>query len=414
MKVVILSLLVCVVGLALGDYQWPSVDEIEAYRSNHVSRNITELIQDQGYVVQQYEVTTTDGYILSIQRIPSGRKSSNVYKKPAVLLQHGLVDCSNTWANNPYNESLAFILADQGYDVWLGNVRGNRYSDKHTKLDRKSQEYWKFSYDEMSLDDLPSTIEFILKETGHPQLEAYIGHSQGSVMGFACFSTNNCSTTKTYNIGEKVKTFFALAPAAFVGHVTAPLFQVLAKTHFDKVLVWFGVKEFLPSTSIMRWILPNLCGGHIIKELCWSVVCALAGCDTMKDNVHHDRIPYYLDTLPAGTSMQNIAHWSQAVEFDLFKMYDYGSEKANTEKYGFPTPPEYDVSKMKVDTVLYYGGKDTLADSDDVLFFIKKLPEKHLKEVKLLETYGHLDFVWSYKAVRDVYEHIIDYMRNKK
>jgi len=416
MKLFLCLLILACAHVACSLETMPSIEEVEAYRANHISKNVTELIQEQGYVVKQYEVETVDGYILSVQRIPNGRSGpKSTDRKPAVLLQHGLVDCSTTWVNNPYNESLAFILADQGYDVWLGNARGNRYSTKHVHLDRKSQEYWQFSYDEMALNDLPSIIEYILAETGHPMLEAYIGHSQGSVMGFACFSTHNCSTTKTYNIGEKVKTFFALAPAAFVGHVSAPFFQVLAKTHFDKVLLWFGFKEFLPSTKFMRWLLPNLCGGYVVKELCWSVVCALAGCDTMKDNVHHDRIPYYLDTLPAGTSMQNIAHWSQAVtsKDNLFKMYDYGSEKANMDKYGFANPPEYKLSNMKIDTVIYYGGKDTLADQEDVKFFVKKLPEEHLKKVKFLENYGHLDFVWGFKAARDVYEDLVDYMRSK-
>lgn len=36
-------------------------------------------------------------------------------------------------------------MADAGFDVWMGNVRGNVYSTEHVKYTRKDKEYWKFS-----------------------------------------------------------------------------------------------------------------------------------------------------------------------------------------------------------------------------------------------------------------------------
>jgi len=39
-----------------------------------------------------------------------------------------------TWLINPPDEALGFILADNGYDVWISNTRGTKYSRSHKSL----------------------------------------------------------------------------------------------------------------------------------------------------------------------------------------------------------------------------------------------------------------------------------------
>lgn len=44
------------------------------------------------------------------------------------------------------HQSAGFVFADAGFDVWMGNSRGNWYSQKHKNMSTKNPEYWQFTY----------------------------------------------------------------------------------------------------------------------------------------------------------------------------------------------------------------------------------------------------------------------------
>lgn len=83
---------------------------------------------------------TQDGYILSLDRIPPhGKKVDDEFEAPVVFLQHGIEDASVHWVINSADKAIAFLLSRAGYDVWLGNNRGNHDSQAHTTYSPKEE-----------------------------------------------------------------------------------------------------------------------------------------------------------------------------------------------------------------------------------------------------------------------------------
>lgn len=56
-----------------------------------------ELIRKYGYVAEVHSVTTSDGFVLEIHRIPGGKAFPPREGKTLVYLQHGILDTSAGW-----------------------------------------------------------------------------------------------------------------------------------------------------------------------------------------------------------------------------------------------------------------------------------------------------------------------------
>ncbi|XP_073257563.1 lysosomal acid lipase/cholesteryl ester hydrolase-like isoform X1 [Porites lutea] len=367
--------------------------------------NVTQIIRYNGYPAEEYSVVTDDGYIIYIQRIPSGRNQDpSSGPKPVIFLQHGLLCSSSNWVVNLPNEGFAFILADAGFDVWLGNVRGNTYGLRHVKYPVHSDEFWNFSWDEMASQDLPAVLNFVTNKTSQSSIY-YAAHSQGTTMAFAEFSRNK-------ELAKKVKKFFAMGPVATVGHMESPI-KYLADA-IDEIEILFellGVRDFLPSDVIIHWLAKHVCSDKELETFCSDIIFIICGFD--KKQLNETRLPIYYTHTPAGTSVRNIVHFAQMYKSKKFQMYDYGSSKENKKHYGQPTPPQYNASDMTVPVALYWAQNDWLADPTDVKALLPLLPNKLYN--KPIENWDHLDFIWGMDAAKIVYDDIIrnitsDYM----
>ena len=123
---------------------------------------------------KEFTVQTDDGYKLKLFRV---KKSDFNETANPVFLQHGLFGRSTNWAARG-DSSLLHVLVEQGFDVWVGNNRGNVYGRGHDSLDPvdNAEEFFDYSFYENGRYDMKSQIERALSEANKTQI-SFVGHS---------------------------------------------------------------------------------------------------------------------------------------------------------------------------------------------------------------------------------------------
>ncbi|KAJ2996474.1 cholesterol esterase [Globomyces sp. JEL0801] len=168
-----------------------------------------KLIRYWNYRYEYHSTITKDGYQIGLHRIPCPRDQPYNRSKCPVLLWHGLSNSSEIYIAGTPDSSLAFVLADAGFDVWLGNSRGSKYSNKHSTFNlgtsQGQKDYWNFNIEHLALYDLKSSVDYILSITESQKL-SYIGFSQGSAKAFMALSLDE-------ELNHQINHMIGLAPA---------------------------------------------------------------------------------------------------------------------------------------------------------------------------------------------------------
>lgn len=368
------------------------------------SLNTVELINGRGYPFEIHSVTSSDGYILELHRIPYGRHKKMAPKVSGqpVFLQHGLMNSDNVWLLLP--DALAFTLADAGYDVWLGNARGNTYSRRHVSLDPSQEDYWNFSFDEMGNYDIPAVINFVLTKTGSEKM-SYVGHSMGCTMFFICMSLHP-------ELNEKIDVMIALAPAVSMAKSTAPLmvnqapFAPQIKYVFDLI----GVRAYQPVDSFWNNLRKRYCEPNLFLRysLCQNTLFSSSGDDY--HSLDLNLLPIIDGHNPAGTSVNTAVHYAQNyMAGQTFQRFDFGVEE-NQLRYGQTTPPTYDLSKITSDVFIFWGQSDKVSAPTDIAWLETKIG--NLRNSIMIEDplWNHFSFLFSADAKRLVYDKLIPFL----
>ncbi|PSS33754.1 Triacylglycerol lipase [Actinidia chinensis var. chinensis] len=356
-----------------------------------------------GYQCQEFDVTTDDGYILSVQRIPQSRAGAGGNNKQPVLLQHGVLVDGMTWILNSPDQSLAFILADNGFDVWISNIRGTRFSRRHVTLNPSDSEFWNWTWDDLVTHDLSSVIDFVFKQTGKKM--DYVGHSMGTLIALASFSEGRQI--------DKVKSAALLSPIAYLSHMTTALGDVAAKAFLMEITKLIGFAEFNPSTVPVVNFLKALCAQSGVD--CYDLLASFTGKNCC---LNVSTIELFMKHEPQSTSTKNMVHLAQIVRDGILSKYDYGNPISNIVHYGQARPPIYNLSNIPRNFPLFmsYGGRDALSDVRDVgtLLDSLQLHDPNKLTVQYIKDYAHADFIMGVTAKDLVFNQMIAFFRNQK
>lgn len=323
---------------------WYAPDERKNVKTD-IQRSLSEIITSRGFKAETHEVTTEDGYILTLFRAVNPRNEHRPSGGKPILLMHGfggnaaqfivtsddgyLKECEEENFSDTDN-SLCFFLGKRGYDVWMGNMRGSRYSLKHKrgwKLTPDSEGFWNFSLDEIVKYDLPACIDYILNTTGSPTL-GYVGVSLGTTIMFGLLSSQ-----PEYN--DLIHPFVALAPCYRLYNMKSPFkypLKYLAKLwyKYPRIKPEFSLKQELAlHKRTVEYPVTNV----ISKHFFWWVMGLLGGYNYEQFDLN--RLPVYAaHQASIWWPWKQLIHSSQYVCRNIpFSKFDYGPEK-NIQLYG--------------------------------------------------------------------------------
>ncbi|XP_074030554.1 gastric triacylglycerol lipase-like [Leptinotarsa decemlineata] len=307
---------------------------------------LTEILKRWGCTVEEHFVTTDDGYeILVIQA------SINITQATPIVMAHGILVNSLSFVGK-YNKTTAYNLMEQGYQIFFLNFRGTRYSKKSRQFSDSDRQFWYFSFHEMGIYDLRSTLKLVFFLT--KQKAIIISYSMGTT------ATLVYTSSYPFEAQNRLLGVILLAPVStFVNSLS---------------LLIMGA----PIWPMIRPFFENLWNGSLFprneefNRFCSSGPGPIFICETLKipllgeDYAQMD--PLYLpvtnELYVDRTGISVFDHYVQIIMTGQFRQFDYGTVK-NIRVYGQIIPPSYQLSNIKVPIALFVGKNDLLASPGD-------------------------------------------------
>lgn len=348
------------------------------------SMSVRYFAEFHGFVCEEHDVTTDDGFILPMQRIYKKESALNKATFKPILVQHGLMQSSGIFVTSE-NDSLAFYLAQEGYDVWLGNNRS--VLEKHATLSTSDARFWDWSLDEMGKIDFPNQINYVLQKTGFEKL-SYIGHSQGTAQAFI-------GLCEDPEMSTKINLFVALAPAYFIGPLGHWALEYITTCPKSDFRTFFGEKSFIGIMCVVQRMLPagmfSSLAYHMFSYLFfWG--------DALWEKTR--KIKYFMFT-PRPASCRLIQHWCSVSRAGQLIPWESSSSVYASDKLEHETSDEstaartYDLGNITCPIALFWGSRDKLVLGEKLTNELRAIGKTSVVHAESIEKYEHMDLIWA-------------------
>lgn len=318
-----------------------------------VAKSFKEMCNIFDVKVENHLVQTSDSnpYCLTLHRLDPKLNGFKPNGK-IVYLQHGLLMSSEIWITMYQKEfNLPFVLMELGYEVWLGNNRGNKYSCKNVNIGIKDKKFWDFSIDEFAMYDIPNSIDYILNFTKIKSL-TYIGFSQGCSQILASVSLNS-------SLNEKIEKLILISPATTPKGLSNKIIDTMMSWSPKLMFLVFGRKILLKSANFWK----NIIYPPFFVKIIDSGNNMLFNWKSENIDATQKFISYF--HLYSATSVKCVVHWFQIMKAKKFQMYneltqigEFGGGGESFNVFEFDTR-----NRIKIPNILLiYGKSDSLVD----------------------------------------------------
>jgi lysosomal acid lipase/cholesteryl ester hydrolase len=367
-----------------------------------VTEERKEIDQEKENEYQPVETTNKVNSSRLNTKESTGKKTQG---KQAVYFQHGLFDSSDGWICNYEKNCLPFIMLKRGFDVWVGNSRGNKHSklleqENGRDVSKENSQFWDYSLHDMGMYDLPGNIEKILSINTSSDKVIYFGHSQGGASVLAGMSE------KLDYFKSKLKAVVLLAPASRVDSYDSHFLTFIRDIELDLKLKNHSIHEILAHD-------PNLHNISVkVAKLYPTLHYAMLELTSDEQSWMNcpERIKVYMSHYPSGSSIKSLTHFRQIIDAKSFQHFDYGIEE-NIIRYGSPLPKAYDVAAIDGIPIILCGGlNDKLTHINDIRWLKSQLENKSLFSYYEFDHMGHASFLinnditWFNFILRDIYK----------